>query len=198
MREGMNTPWGKAQSAEQLAPGIFAVSTAGHGGIKLDRKLNSKVPEYMRRKGGWYEEDCEWAIPYVIFSELLLANGDKHAIGLIGRNTHISTLRNWYPAAYERFFNVVLVEGESSVRDSELFAERNANNWLVTAAWGDWQPGVPKGLVGVVATEGGKRGSYLEKVAERYFLVPNDEYQNRSSNGFVINLDQHKEIEEFF
>ena len=49
---GMSTPWGKAQSAHVLAPGIGSVSTAGHGGVKVDRAHNAAMPEYMRRAGG--------------------------------------------------------------------------------------------------------------------------------------------------
>lgn len=62
MREGSSSPWGKIQHITELAPGAWSVSTASHGGIKLDAARNRKVPEGARQPGGWYEEDCQWAI----------------------------------------------------------------------------------------------------------------------------------------
>lgn len=55
--QGMDTPWGRAQSAEVIIPGVGVVSTAGHGGIKLSQARQFELPDYMRREGGWYEED---------------------------------------------------------------------------------------------------------------------------------------------
>ena len=65
----LHSPWGAVQHGERLADGVFFVSTAGHGGIKLDRARNALVPEVFRKEGGWYEEDCDWAIP-MYFLEL--------------------------------------------------------------------------------------------------------------------------------
>ena len=59
VRRGMRTPWGVATSATVLAPGVGYVVTPGHGGYKLDRRLNASVPPYMRQPGGWYEYDCD-------------------------------------------------------------------------------------------------------------------------------------------
>lgn len=50
-----SSPWGAIQDKRELAPGIWQVSTAGHGGIKLSRERNAAVPAYMRAEGGWYE-----------------------------------------------------------------------------------------------------------------------------------------------
>ena len=54
-----------------LAPGAWTLSTAGHGGIKLNRKRNALVPADARAKGGWYEEDCEWAIPAYVHQDVM-------------------------------------------------------------------------------------------------------------------------------
>ena len=67
--EGKSSPWGRIQNAYTVADGIFLVSTAGHGGAKLDRKRNAQVPKPWRSKGGWYEEDCDWAIVALTFPE---------------------------------------------------------------------------------------------------------------------------------
>lgn len=69
------TPWGDAQTIEDVAPGIIQVTTASHGGMLIDLARHAGIPEYLQglnRFGGgnWYEEDCEililaLAIPYV-------------------------------------------------------------------------------------------------------------------------------------
>ena len=70
MREGQSSPWGRIQHATQLAPGAWSVDTAGHGGIKLDATRNRKVPAPARQAGGWYEEDCQWAIAAFVHEDV--------------------------------------------------------------------------------------------------------------------------------
>lgn len=65
----MRTPWGPSQSVTTVAPGVLIVDTAGHGGVKLDRKRNAKVPAGARKPRGWYEEDCEALVPLLVFFE---------------------------------------------------------------------------------------------------------------------------------
>ena len=96
--EGMRTPWGKAQSVTQVVPGMMFVGTPGHGGIKLSVKLNKLVPDYMRAKGGWYEEDCDWSIPYVVLGSLTrLLDNPKFNDDM---ELAMKTFRNWKPAMY--------------------------------------------------------------------------------------------------
>lgn len=66
----MNTPWGKADNIEELSGGVKSVSTAGHGGIYVPPDMNKRIPLVFRKSSfgqnglkGWYEEDCDWAIP---------------------------------------------------------------------------------------------------------------------------------------
>jgi len=70
MQEGSSSPWGKIQHVTQLAPGAWSVSTAGHGGIKLDATRNRRVPKGARQPGGWYEEDCQWAIAAYVHADV--------------------------------------------------------------------------------------------------------------------------------
>ena len=70
MREGSHTPWGPVQYFRELAPGAWSVSTAGHGGIKLDAARNRKIPSEARMPGGWYEEDCKWAIAAYVHTDV--------------------------------------------------------------------------------------------------------------------------------
>lgn len=70
--EGSSTPWGPAQQASVLAPGIVAVSTASHGGIWLSSERQVHIPAGIRPINGrsWYEEDCEWALVFVLFDDV--------------------------------------------------------------------------------------------------------------------------------
>ena len=65
MTEPGYSPWGEIQHCDMLTPGIYSVSTAGHGGImaRMDvaRKTLSKAAlDCAYFECGWYcfEEDC--------------------------------------------------------------------------------------------------------------------------------------------
>jgi len=70
------TPWGPAQGQECLAPGIWFVHTAGHGGIWISPARRAEMPEPFRsfssRYGnipaGWYEEDCDCLVVLLAFA----------------------------------------------------------------------------------------------------------------------------------
>ena len=66
-REGDISPWGQIQFARELIYGITIVSTAGHGGMLLSPERLEQMPGQMRSHDGWYEEDCEVAMPMLIF-----------------------------------------------------------------------------------------------------------------------------------
>lgn len=57
------TPWGAAQHTDEVMPGVLYVSTASHGGYHLTPELNARIPEQVRRPDGWYEHDCDAALP---------------------------------------------------------------------------------------------------------------------------------------
>ena len=180
-----STPWGQAQQSKKIATGIMQYYTASHGGIHLSPKRNAMVPDYMRMDNGWYEEDCEWAIPAMVFPEAFVAAYDDASIEV---NAH-NTLRNWFPSAYEKFLGKAIKEGESTIRDQEIFEERNKNNYVVVSASIDNTDNY--GSVLGFATIGGQRHDYSQG---KTFRIPTKEYDARSSNGFVINLEIHKEV----
>lgn len=103
------TPWGKAQQVEYITPWLTRVYTAGHGGYKVDRTHNGVIPEYARRKGGWYEEDCEWSIVFATLESLIKESAfdfaRKNIASLIESKEHVDTFKNWYPKEYGMFFN---------------------------------------------------------------------------------------------
>jgi len=69
-----STPWGETQQAEELAPGIISYSTASHGGIWLSAKRRESLnyEKNWLNTGEWWEEDCDWAIPFYYFREDIL------------------------------------------------------------------------------------------------------------------------------
>ena len=144
----MRTPWGESQGVTEVYPGILSVSTSSHGGYKLDRKRNSQVDEVWRKAGGWYEEDCEWAIVALTFKSEFSAETVEGAV---------RTLKNWLPVEY------ILATGEQvSLEESsklrEIAAKEAAKGKLQSfVAWGSWNPLVPEGFVGVCAKVDGPR-----------------------------------------
>ncbi|MGC0389239.1 hypothetical protein ABIF91_001593 [Bradyrhizobium sp. USDA 241] len=105
------------------------------------------MPDYMRNEGGWYEEDCEWAKAAVVHP----VGFQRVVNGRTEFDIAMETLRNWHPVPYERFTGAIIERGLSIVKDERLFKFENENNFVVTAAWGDWAHWVPKCEVGVVA-----------------------------------------------
>jgi hypothetical protein len=79
----MHSPWGAVQTATELAPGITSVTTASHGGIKLSAARYAKMPKAFKStpysSGGWYEEDCDWAMVAVTFPEAFSAEAVQAA-----------------------------------------------------------------------------------------------------------------------
>jgi hypothetical protein len=195
VHEGMRTPWGSAQTARVLAPGIGLVSTAGHGGIKLTAERNRQVPAYMRRDGGWYEEDCEASIPLVVFEALIRQHGPAWLVQSLDDYPPIKTVIGWYPDAAAKWLKRDILPEESMVLRERIFKAQHASDYVVVSAWGSWQEGVPEGMVGVFATLGESRQEPLWSQG-RYFLVSDAEYQSRQGS-FVIELDRHQEVADF-
>ncbi|MYC37863.1 MAG: hypothetical protein F4X66_13270 [Chloroflexi bacterium] len=71
----MHTPWGWPQDTLELAEGVWRVSTAGHGGLKLSRERWEELPDVVRDtflNATFAEEDCEEPI-----ARTLLGLGDE-------------------------------------------------------------------------------------------------------------------------
>lgn len=185
------TPWGHADNAEEYVPGVTWYDTPSHGGFHLDRAHNAQVPDYMRREGGWYEEDCDWAIVATVFPTAFICHGEGDVATTL--QSARDTMRNWHPDAYEKFYGVELKPGESFKRDIKVFEAAHANDLMVICAWGEWHEKVPEGKTGVMATIGGSREP---GVAKRYFLLPKDEYRSQQPGcGMVIDPARYQEIE---
>lgn len=72
----MMTPWGRAQTHENIGRGIMHVTTAGHGGYFVPEYMLGSIPENRRNFAAawsgseqWYEEDCAWAAVALAFPD---------------------------------------------------------------------------------------------------------------------------------
>lgn len=72
--ENVPTPWGKSQGGRILTPGVTQYHTAGHGGVKVIKRLNQHVPTGLRAIDGWYEEDCDMCIPMYVHFDAIKAH----------------------------------------------------------------------------------------------------------------------------
>lgn len=68
-REGDASPWGKIDGVTPLGPDAVSVTTPSHGGIWVTPDGLARIPLPLRTttysSGGWFEEDCDWCIPYL-------------------------------------------------------------------------------------------------------------------------------------
>lgn len=191
------SPWGHIDHVTKLCNGAWFVSTPGHGGIKLSARLNAKVPDYARAAGGWYEEDCEWAIVPLFLPEVVDTMRSAYANPKTPEDFMEDVrdcVRNWHPNIYCRATGESLesLEGRSHEYDRWLFANRNAANYVVVSAWGSSKtnPSVPAGMVGVYATMGGNRGEHWRTGI--FKLVSAEKYQDRDRYGYVLAGDEQE------
>jgi len=102
-----HSPWGEVQYTTDVAPGIWHIGTAGHGGYHLSPSRNAEVPAAIRREDRWYEEDCNWAAVAVAFPAYFKPDIVEHAK---------ETMRNWHPTAWERLTGQTLTAEQSYMR----------------------------------------------------------------------------------
>lgn len=78
----MITPWGKSDGQQTLAEGIVSYTTPSHGGIWLSKERQEHIPAGIKNFLGdrtWWEEDCDWVVPYLIFQEDIRKHGTAYA-----------------------------------------------------------------------------------------------------------------------
>lgn len=106
LKRGSRSPWGSIQGVEEIIPGMVNVDTPGHGGIHLDPPLQQRMPKALRNTwagGPWYEEDCDWCKPFVVFEAEILASETTHPRNkkCIEQKHHVNLLRDNFPDAYQ-------------------------------------------------------------------------------------------------
>jgi hypothetical protein len=66
---GSSSPWGPIQTVTPLGPEAVSATTASHGGLCVSLTALARMPEATRAtvysRDGWFEEDCDWALPYL-------------------------------------------------------------------------------------------------------------------------------------
>ncbi|MEO6215195.1 MAG: hypothetical protein ABIO86_04130 [Sphingomonas sp.] len=172
------TPWGAAQGNERYADGIVFHSTAGHGGFHLAPEQNLAVHAMLRNPTGWYEEDAEWAKVAFTYPALFTTKELRQA--------H-ATIRNDQPDAWEAILGIVLLPGESRVKDERRFRRDHADRWVVISARRSTDR---PGMVECLASRAGTR----HDGERRGFLVASGEY-DPGRFGFVIDEARHERLD---
>lgn len=185
--EPKSSPWGQVQTALKIGPGLWTVSTASHGGIKVvtDEQWN-RIPAAFREKaepGRWFEEDCAATIP-LFFCEVYE--------GLKGEQVKPSLIE-WYWPEWEAHTGEIIDPANCHRKREYLWRQANRNSWTVTAAFGGGMKyrgrmPVPFGLVGVVAKLGGREGP--PSCAERFYFVAQDKYDAREFSYVIEPTDE--------
>lgn len=91
---GRQSPWGIVDGEDILIDGVAWVNTPSHGGVKLSRQMNAKIPRHLRAPGGWYEEDEHWLIPVIFL----------HKDGAFTDAEYVNAIKNLLPDEYEKLF----------------------------------------------------------------------------------------------
>lgn len=192
-RAGGRSPWGPIQDVTTFSDprGAWFVGTAGHGGVKLSRALNATIPEAFRKAGGWYEEDCEWAIAG-FFVPATRENGTGRPP--VPVEECVRVLKEYFPDQWTQVFGEPVKPEESSTIRERIFREENKNNLVTVSAIGDKND---PNLVVVQAFIGGRRedGRYPNE-APRWFLIPAADYDTRGRTGFVVDPAKYEETNE--
>ena len=104
-REGMETPWGPAQSVTPVLAGIWCVDTASHGGFYLSPERQDRMHLLLRTThplhpfpNQWYEEDLDYLRVVLNFEDEFRASGlhiDVDAAAQSFQGWHPETYKNW-------------------------------------------------------------------------------------------------------
>lgn len=85
--KSVHTPWGASDYAKPYGEGITLYGTPSHGGFKVsDELLATMKPEVVAcvDKGGWFEEDCDWAFVALSFPDRFAADEIANAHRCLG------------------------------------------------------------------------------------------------------------------
>jgi hypothetical protein len=126
-----------SRNTPPASPGI---RRRGHGGFKFDHQHNAEIPNYMRRAGGWYQGDCDWAIVATVFANGFVGHGvpkvDHQARDPLS-SWHCVVHRHAAPASNlvcQADVTPTLIYGPQSASGSELLCSRGCG-----ARWRPWR-----------------------------------------------------------
>jgi len=179
---GSKSPWGTVQSVTEITEGVHLVSTAGHGGLKVARAQNARIPAPLRRRGGWYEEDAEASIPFWALYDERIAEASGES-----RERHAETVRAYYPDAWTAATGEPVTREQSRIVAQREDEVRYAGRIVARAAWGSWDATVPAGCVGLSAWPVGASGFHVS--AGSYWLADESRYRRERAEcslGYLI------------
>lgn len=106
------SPWGPVQDSTELADGIVEVSTASHGGIWLSRERQKEIryKENFLGSAEWWEEDCDWAVPYAFFSRDIRERGAAYRFE-DNLKAAVATVQRHHPAFVARLKGRLSLDG---------------------------------------------------------------------------------------
>lgn len=86
--------WGQVQHCVKLAEGIWAVSTAGHGGYVLSsdraKEFKKRMPKFNSSYSSSreFEEDCDWQAVVLAFPEEFEAKHVERVVESASKSTY--------------------------------------------------------------------------------------------------------------
>jgi hypothetical protein len=103
MTKPIETPWGTADYADTIAPGIVFYGTPSHGGIWLSAERVKEMPNYFAmatftKSAMWYEEDLDVNMVIVAFPEYFT----EKEVDLAGRCLAAMKPEEWAKFTAER------------------------------------------------------------------------------------------------
>lgn len=95
------SPWGAVDNPPtELLPGMFSVSTPGHGGIWLapdlakvaEAVMGSIMPDWrpFTRSWSWLEEDCDWVVAALTFPGGFRPDAVAYAMRAVSQSGYLS------------------------------------------------------------------------------------------------------------
>lgn len=187
----LHSPWGGIDANDPIAPGIFFVSTPGHGGVAVCtdialKRLSQVARDMAIRQFGWFwfEEDALWAIPAWELRDLR-ANFFRHRPELDPSQQALLCLRTLssgeaeyllargitpMPSRYKKYQE--LIDGKKSLACYAPDA--------IVASWGDWMTKQPGRCLVMTADDS-------------YYLIDESEYQPEAGHTHV--LSRQREVE---
>lgn len=143
------TPWGTAQSATQILPGIWEVSTSSQGGMLLSDERQRAMPAALRNPTQAYEEDVDWSLVVMAFEAEFRTSAlrfSPHHVDLARQ-----MVRSWHPGRFMEHTGEIVPPNESPTMRRRAAAVAAIGELVTISAWGDWADWVPEGRVGVLA-----------------------------------------------
>jgi hypothetical protein len=87
------------QTVEPLGPDAVVVTTSSHGGVRVTLTALARLPEAIRETScssdGWFEEDCDWALPYLALGLDAFEADSARAAEM--HQAAVRTVQRWHP-----------------------------------------------------------------------------------------------------